>query len=194
MLGGYIIGPAYPRRASYTVTAGDVRAMTTTSLIGIAAAAIPFVGHDRPDARALSASLAGGMVAGALAGDRWLVRPRDHTTSEAALLATGAGLGAVVGGGVASLGDASAQPAWGLGVGGALLGLIATEAAIRPSPGGRRILSGRGEQRSASAAEIDRAPARDANARRMQITFDPVGAVFAATGRMGTFSVMRVSF
>ena len=194
MLGGYFVGPAYPRRASYTVTAGDVRAMTTTSLIGVAAAAIPFVGHERPDPRVLSASLAGGMFAGALAGDRWLVRPRDHTTSEAALLVTGVGLGAVVGGGVASLGDASAQPAWGLAVGGAVLGLIATEAAIRPAPGGRRILSQRGDERSASAVEIDDAAAREARTRRMQITFDAIGAAFAATGRIGTFSVMRVSF
>jgi hypothetical protein len=194
MLGGYVLGPSYPRRASYTVTAGDVRAMTTASMIGIAAAAIPFVGHDRPDPRALSASLAGGMVAGAFAGDRWLVRPRDHTTSEAALLTTGAVLGAVVGGGVAQLGDASTQPAWGLAVGGALLATIATEAAVRPAPGGKRILSSRGEQRSASTANDDRAPARDASARRMQITFDPIGAAFAATGRIGTFSVLRVSF
>ena len=194
MLGGYAIGPSYPRRASYTVTAGDVRAMTTTSLIGIAAAAIPFVGHDRPDARALSASLAGGMVAGALAGDRWLVRPRDHTTSDAALLTTGAVLGAVVGGGVANLGDASAQPGWGLAVGGAVLGLIATEAAVRPTPGGRRILSSRGEQRRASASDVDHADADERSARRMKITFDPIGAAFAATGRIGTFSVLRVSF
>jgi hypothetical protein len=194
MLGGYVLGPSYPRRASYTVTAGDVGAMTTTSIIGIAAAAIPFVGHDRPDARALSASLAGGMIVGAFAGDRWLVRPRDHTTSESTVLLTGAGLGAVMGGGVASLGNASAQPAWGLAVGGAVLGLIATEAAMRPMPGGKRILSGRGDQHSASAAGVDASAAHEASTKRMQITFDPVGAAFAATGRMGTFSVLRVSF
>lgn len=194
MIGGYLLGPSYPRRASYTVTAGDVRAMTTTTLIGIAAAATPFIGRDRPDARALSAALAGGMVVGALAGDRWLVRPRDHTASDGALLLTGAGVGAVVGGGVASLGNASSQPAWGLAVTGALLGMIATEAAVRPMPAGRRILSSRDDQRSVSSTHADGATAHEAHDRRMKITIDPIGVAFAATSRIGTFSVMRVSF
>ncbi|MFL5560546.1 MAG: hypothetical protein ACJ79K_03640 [Gemmatimonadaceae bacterium] len=194
MIGGYVVGPSYPRRASYTVTAGDVRAMTTTTLIGIAAAATPFIGRDRPDARALSVTLTGGTVVGALAGDRWLVRPRDHTASDGALLMTGAGVGAVVGGGVASLGDASSQPAWGLAVTGALLGMIATEAAVRPLPGGRRILSSRGDQRSARGADDSSATAHGASERRMKITIDPIGVAFAATSRIGTFSVLRVSF
>ena len=186
MLAGYALGPMYPRRARYTVTDGDVRAMTLTSAIGIAGAAIPFIDHGRPGSRALSATLTAGMVAGALAGDQLMVRPRDHTSSEATLLWTGAGVGAFLGGGVASLGDASAQPAWALAVGGALLGTVATEAAIRPRAAGRRILSDRSETQSAELRE----PA----ARRTQITFDPVGAVFAATSKVGTFSVLRVSF
>jgi hypothetical protein len=122
------------------------------------------------------------------------VRPRDHTRSDATLLTTGALVGAVVGSGVASLGDASSQPAWGLGVTGALLGMIATEAAVRPSPGGRRILSSRGEHWSANDGEGPDVAAHEVNPRRMQITFDPVGAAFAATSRIGTFSVLRVSF
>ncbi|HET8950839.1 MAG TPA: hypothetical protein VFN44_10020 [Solirubrobacteraceae bacterium] len=186
MLAGYALGPAYPRRARYTVTDGDVRAMTLTSMIGIAGAAIPFIEHGRSGSRAVSATLTAGMVAGALAGDRMLVRPRDHTSSESTLLWTGAGVGAFLGGGVAALGDASAQPAWALAVGGALLGTVATEAAIRPRAAGRRVLSDRSETQSAELRE----PA----ARRTQITFDPVGAVFAATSKVGTFSVLRVSF
>jgi hypothetical protein len=38
------------------------------------------------------------------------------------------------------------------------------------------------------------APAAEPGAKRMQITFDPIGAVFAATSKIGTFSVVRVSF
>lgn len=186
MLAGYALGPMYPRRARYTVTDGDVRAMTLTSVIGIAGAAIPFIEYGRPGSRTVSATLTAGMVAGALAGDRLMVRPRDHTSSEATLLWTGAGVGAFLGGGVAALGDASTQPAWALAVGGALLGTVATEAAIRPRAAGRRILSDRSETQSAELRE----PA----ARRTQITFDPVGAVFAATSKVGTFSVLRVSF
>ena len=193
MLAGYVLGPAYPRRARYTVTDGDVRAMTLTTAIGIAGAAIPFIDAGRPDSRLLSASLTAGMVTGALAGDRLMVRPRDHTSSEATLLWTGAAVGAFLGGGVASLGDASAQPAWALAVGGALLGTVATEAAIRPRAAGR-VLSGGAQTQSAAALDDGSGLAREPGARRTQITFDPIGAVFAATSKVGTFSVLRVSF
>ena len=194
LIGGYLLGPAYPRRARYTVTAGDVRAMAVTTTIGIAAAATPFVDQRGFSNRAFTGTLAAGMIAGAFAGDRWLVRPRDHTASEATLLWTGAGVGAVVGGGVASLGNASARPAWALAVSGALLGTIATEAAVRPRAGGRRILSSRSAPGHEDAPKVERDAAGDESARRMQITFDPIGAVFAATSRLGTFSVLRVSF
>ena len=194
MIGGYMLGPRYPRHASYAVTAGDVRAMTVTTAIGLAAAAIPFVDQKGFDGRALSTSLAGGMLLGAAAGERLLVRPRDHTSSEATLLWTGAGVGAFLGGGVASLGDASARPAFALAVGGALLGTVATEAAIRPRPAGRRVLSGREETQSAETLDEPGTVTHEPVARRTQITFDPIGAVFAATSKLGTFSVLRVSF
>jgi hypothetical protein len=168
--------------------------MTTTTAIGLAAAATPFIDQKHFSSRALSASLAAGMVAGALAGDRWLVRPRDHTRSEATLLWTGAGVGAFVGGGVAAIGDARLQPAWALAVTGALIGTMATEAAVHPRPGGRRILSDRRGDQSAALESGDVEIAREAKPRRTQITFDPIGAVFAATSRVGTFSVLRVSF
>jgi hypothetical protein len=193
MIGGYVVGPSYPRRAPYTVTAGDVGAMAATTYIGIAAAAIPFIDRRGFSGRALSGSLAAGMVAGAFAGDRLLVRPRDHTSSEATLLWTGMGVGASVGSGVGVLGNATAQANFALGVTGALLGLAATEAAIHPRPGGRGILSSRSSHAGVDTV-AESGAAHEERARRMQITFDPLGAVFAATSRVGTFSVMRVSF
>jgi hypothetical protein len=195
VIGGYLLGPSYPRRAAYTVTAGDVRAMALGAAIGVGAAATPFIDRQHVDGHVAAGVLTAGLLAGALAGDRWLVRPRDHTTSEATLLWTGAGVGLFVGGGVAVIGSAGPQPAWGLGVAGALLGAVATEAAVHPRPGGRRILSSRsGEQSAAASAASDDGIAHEVNARRTQITFDPIGAVFAATSRIGTFSVLRVSF
>ncbi len=195
LIGGYLTGASYPRRATYTVTAGDVGAMTTATVLGIGVAVVPFVGQRNINGRALSAGLTGGMVLGAIAGDRWLVRPRDHTTSEATLLSTGAAVGAFIGGGFASIARAGARPAAALVVGGAVLATIATEAAIRPRLGGRRVLSlqradGRQAERAAFGGDI----AREKNPRRAQITFDPIGAVFAATSRRGTFSVVRASF
>lgn len=194
LLAGYALGPMYPRRAGYTVTDGDVRAMTLTTTIGIAGAAIPFIDAGRPGSRTLAATLTAGMVVGALAGDRLMVRPRDHTSSEATLLWTGASVGASLGGGVAALGNASLRPAWALAVGGALLGTAATEAAIRPRPAGRRVLSSRSSSWSAGTLDESGAPAHEPDVRRMQITFDPIGAVFAATSKVGTFSVLRVVF
>ena len=203
MIGGYLWGPAYPRRAPYTVTAGDVRAMTLGTAIGVAAAATPFIDRGHVDGKVAAGVLTAGGVLGAFAGDRLFVRPRDHTASEATLLWTGAGVGAFVGGGVASIGNATPQSGWGLAVAGALLGAIATEAAVHPRPGGRRVLSSRSVESSvgasvgALATERDSADvsiAREVNPRRAQITFDPIGAVFAATSRVGTFSVLRVSF
>lgn len=195
MIGGYLWGPAYPRRAPYTVSAGDVRAMTLATAIGVAAAATPFIDRGHVDGRVAAGVLTAGGVLGALAGDRGFVRPRDHTTSEATLLWTGAGVGAFVGGGVASIGNATGQGAWGLAVGGALLGAIATEAAVRPRAGGRSILSSRSVGSLATARDsADASIAREVNPRRAQITFDPMGAVFAATSRIGTFSILRVSF
>ena len=195
LVAGYLTGASYPRRASYTVTDGDVRAMTTATLIGIGVAAVPFVDQRNLNGRALAGALTGGMVLGAFAGDRWLVRPRDHTRSEATLLSTGAVVGAFVGGGVARVASASARPVAALTAGGALLGTIATELAIRPRAAGRRALSLRqtdGRQAERSVADPD--IAREARPRRTQITFDPIGAVFAATSRGGTFSVVRASF
>lgn len=195
VIGGYVAGPIYPRRAAYTVTAGDVRALALGAAIGVGAAATPFIDRPRVGGHVAAATLTGGWLVGALAGDRWLVRPRDHTTSEATLLWTGAFVGLSVGGGVAVIGNARPQPAWALGVAGALIGAMATEAAVRPRPGGRRILSGRGGvQPAALEPGAGHDIAREAKPRRAQITFDPVGAVFAATSRVGRFSVLRVSF
>lgn len=195
LVGGYLSGASYPRRARYTVTDGDVRALSTATLIGIGVAAVPFIDQPSLNGRALAGALTGGMVLGAFAGDRWLVRPRDHTRSEATLLWTGAAVGAFVGGGIASIAKSSARPAAALTVGGALLGTIATELAISPQPAGRRALSlrgagGRRTERSVTDGDI----ARESRPRRAQITFDPIGAVFAATSRRGTFSVVRASF
>jgi hypothetical protein len=195
LVGGYMVGPSYPRRAPYTVTGGDVRALGLGRAIGAFAAATPFIDRQHVDGHVAAGVITAGMVLGAVAGDRWLVRPRDHTTSEATLVWTGAGVGAFVGGGIASLGNATPQGAWGLAVAGALVGAVATEAAVHPRPGGRRILSSEaGRPHAAALDSDDTGIARETNRRRTQITFDPVGAVFAATGRIGTFSVLRVSF
>lgn len=184
---GYPLGLAYTRRAPYTVTAGDVRAMSTSAALGVAIAATPFIDGERHDQKAQYAALTGGLLGGMILGDRLLVRPRDHTRSDGALLWTGATAGALVGLGVAAGGDASPRTTWGLATGGALLGVVATEAVLRPAIGGSRGTLAAGVR--AADAGVSRI-----TGDRVQVTIDPLGAVFAAAGQRGRFSVMRVSF
>ena len=187
MLLGYPLGVAYTRRVPYTVTAGDVRAMTTSAALGVAIAATPFMDGRTHDRKAVFASLTGGLLGGMILGDRLLVKPRDHTRSDGALLWTGATGGALVGLGVAAGGDAREQTTWALATGGALLGVVATEAVLRPAIGGSR-------GRLAAGARAADAGVSRVTGDRVQVTIDPLGAVFAATGQRGRFSVMRVSF
>lgn len=187
MLLGYPLGVAYARRAPYTVTAGDVRAMTTSAALGVAIAATPFMDGQHHDQKAQYAALTGGLLGGIILGDRLLVRPRDHTRSDGALLWTGATAGALVGLGVGAGGEASSRTTWGLATGGALLGVIATEAVLRPAIGGSRGTLAAGAR--AADGRVSRV-----TGGRMQLSIDPLGAVFAATGQRGRFSVMRVSF
>jgi hypothetical protein len=185
---GYVIGPAYPRRARYTVTAGDASALRTSAALGMAIAATPFMDGGRHDEASQYAALTAGMLGGLVLGDRFLVRPRDHSRSEGTLLWTGATAGALVGAGVAAAGDASGRTTWIIGTSGALLGLVATEAAIRPAPGGWNLLGG---SRAADAG-VSRVTGRRAS--RVDVQVDPIGAVFAARSKRGRFPVMRVSF
>lgn len=188
LVGGYFVGPSYARRARYTVTAGDVRALSTTAVLGAAVAATPFIDEKPHDERIIYGALTAGLLGGAVFGDRVLVRPRDHTRSEGALLWTGATAGALVGAGVAAAGDAGARTTWMIGTTGALLGVLATEAVLRPAPGGHGIFSGE-EGRAGRVSGVT-----GARTSRVEVTLDPIGAAFAARARRGTFSVMRVSF
>ncbi|HEX2777855.1 MAG TPA: hypothetical protein VHM30_00035 [Gemmatimonadaceae bacterium] len=188
LVGGYFVGPQYAWRARYTVTAGDVRALSTTALLGAAVAATPFIDDKPHDERVIYGALTAGLLGGAVFGDRVLVRPRDHTRSEGTLLWTGASAGALVGAGVAAAGDAGARTTWMIGTTGALLGVLATEAVLRPAPGGHGIFSGE-DARTGRVSSVT-----GARTSRVDVKIDPIGAAFAARARHGTFSVMRVSF
>ena len=176
---GYALGPLYPRRAGYTVTAGDVQTVLLASALGTALAYIPFVGEMSPDSKTVSAALTAGFIGGIVLGDRLLAKPYDHTRSEAALLLSGISAGALIGGGLAAAAQASPETAYGLGVGGAILGAAATEGFFRSSP------------RSLGY----RSPARgQGGTRRVGVSVNPMGLAFAAGRRPGRFSIVRVTF
>jgi hypothetical protein len=179
LIAGYAMGPMYPRRAGYTVTAGDVHAVAWASLLGVAVAATPFIGQYHNDSKVLSGALTAGFLGGMVLGDRALARPYDHTRSEALLLSSGIGAGALIGGGLAAGAKASGQTAWGLGVGGAILGAVATEGFLRSSPrslGYRSPVGGQG------------------GTGRVGVSVNPLGLAFAAGRRPGRFSIVHVTF
>ena len=179
LIAGYALGPMYPRRAGYTVTAGDVHTVAWASALGVAVAATPFIGQAHNDTKALSGALTAGFVGGMVLGDRHLARPYDHTRSEALLLSSGISAGALIGGGLAAGAKASSQTAWGLGVAGAILGAAATEGFFRSSP---RSLGYRSPVRGQGGT------------RRVGVSVNPMGLAFAAGRRPGRFSIVHVTF
>lgn len=105
---GYPLGLAYARNAQYNVTAGDVGVLLTTGAVGGLAAgtvahALTKTSSSDRHRTAVYTSAAGGFLLGAAAGDVALVRRFDHTGKEAAILAFGAGAGALMGAGVFTL-------------------------------------------------------------------------------------------
>ncbi len=182
MVSGFVLGPYYPRRARYNVTAGDVSAVGWSGGLGALVAGIPFV-DSGSDEQLVALGLTGGMIAGAVIGDALLARRRDHSTGDARLLVTGAGAGSLLLGGIASASDASPRVGYAMTAIGAVLGFAAAEAFVDPPRDG--------EIREASR---QRQPLRTASVRRVTIDVDPVGAAFALSRQSGTFSVVRMTF
>lgn len=179
LVGGHVLGPRYPRRASYVVTAGDVRALWVPGVIGAMAGLVPFVGSDSGNGKVVAAAMTAGFVGGVMAGDRFLVKPYDHSTSDAVLLATGATAGWLFAGGLTTLARAGSTAALGAGVTGATLGAIWTESLLRKSP--------RRQEQDAMGGSRD-------GDRRVGVTVDPAGLIFAAARAPGRFSVVRMTF
>ena len=182
LVAGYAIGPRYPQRARYNVTSGDVGVVGSTAVLGALVAGIPLVDSD-PDERTAGLVLTGGMLAGAWTGDRLLARTRDHSTSDAAMLALGAGAGATLLGGIASANGPNPRVGYAVTTLGYVLGFALAEAIVDPPRDG--------EIREASRG---RGPARAASVRRVTFDVDPVGAAFALSRQPGTFSVVRMTF
>ncbi|HEX7019192.1 MAG TPA: hypothetical protein VF159_04230 [Gemmatimonadaceae bacterium] len=178
-IAGYMLGPSYPRRAQYTVTAGDIQMLRLGALLGVMTAGTPIidakVGH-----RAASAILTAGLVAGVWAGDRVFVRPYDHTQSEASLVS----LGAVAGGLMGIALPLAARSGSGtlymlMGTGGAILGTLGAEQMVAP-------------RRAGAATPIRTGDGRRGAATRLR--FDPTAIALAAAKANGKHSILSYSF
>lgn len=175
---GYPLGMQYARMASYNVTPGDVGVLWTTGAVGALAAgtiAKSLASDDGAGGRRTTvySSAAAGFLIGAVAGDALLVRRFDHTSYEAALLALGAGGGALMGAGAYTLLDDNrtgeeVEP-YVAATAGAVLGLALAEAFL--PPGGDA--------------------GRQAKAR---IEVNPLGVALAASRSPGHHSFVRITF
>jgi hypothetical protein len=166
---GYPLGVLYPRNAAYNVTAGDVQTLATTTALG-AGAGIALLNKNTTYSHGAVMATVGGVI-GMIAGDRFLVRRYDHDRDEADRIALGTAAGALMGAGIAALGESSRENPHvigGLAVGGGLAGLIITERYLRPNP--------------------------DAGRRRLRVTFNTASIPLLAARTPGNHSLINVRF
>lgn len=166
---GYPIGVLYPRNARYTVTAGDVETLVTTTGLG-AGAGIALLSRRASYSQFAIAATAGGVL-GMMAGDRFLVQRYDHDRDQADRLSLGTFAGALMGAGIAALDSSfrnNPHVIGGLAVGGGVAGLIVTERYLRPQP--------------------------DAGRPRLRVTFNPASLALIATRTPGNYSLLNVRF
>jgi hypothetical protein len=164
------MGVLYPRNAHYNVTPGDIQTLWGTTLLGMATSGALFVGRNT-DNRAVAASLTAGGVLGIIAGDRFLVQRYDHSRTDGGRVVLGTVAGGLFGAGIATIPntkDPNPHLVMGLAAVGGLIGIIATERYLEPTP--------------------------DAGQPRIRVTFNPAGIVGLATRAQGNHSLLNVRF
>jgi hypothetical protein len=171
---GYAIGRSWAGNAPYEVTAGDASLLWLGAGIGSAAVATTIV-ESEPDDETIAVSLLAGGLLGVWGAERYFVRQFDHTRSDALMVASGSGAGALMGIGLGVLisGDAqrNSAPTMAFGTLGAIAGAWLTERYAQPARDqGRRMEVG----------------------SRLQL--NPMGAVAAFSGAPGTHSLVRFTF
>ncbi len=170
-IAGMQLGAMYAMYARYNVTEGDIYALTTSSLIGMAGASA-FVANGHPGHKVSTLTALGGALAGLAIGDRLLVRRIDHSPGEGMLTGMAGVAGALMGGGVAVIAGASGRfnaATAGLGAAGAAGGVWLAEHWMGARPdAGRRL------------------------AERLSVT--PQSLAFAAARLPGTYSLVRFTF
>ncbi len=178
---GYPLGLRYVRTAPYRVTAGDVGTLVTTEFLGMGAAATLL--GDNSDDKLGWALVGTGFTLGAIAGDRLLVRPFDHTESDARLLQYGSVAGALVGLIVPVLTQTSnSHVIFGAATAGGILGAILTEQFIKP-PEAHIGLGGTGSSERQSN-----------HAKGVSVRFSPESMMFAKMGMRGEHSILSLTF
>ena len=177
-IGGYFAGPAYPRRARFMVTAGDVNILWVGGVLGTAAAVTPFVDSDA-DENVMFATATTGLLAGVVLTNSAWARRYDHSMSDVFQTWLGTIAGGLLGGALVVLtepDDGAVISA--LITAGGLAGAIAAHAMARPTPAG-----------------VHRAslmpPTR---VGRVELELSPLSLATAAAGIRGTHPLVALRF
>lgn len=175
---GYPIGLAYTRRASYTVTAGDVEATGTAGLVGVLYGAA-FAGDLKHPSSGQYAMLGSAYLAGLLIGDRTIARRFDLTQSQSSAAMFGAFAGGLVGLALPVLVDSHSNVArYGATAVGATLGMAAVIGVSNPKA--------EESMRRGSALRVGRA--------RFDAELAPFDALAAVRRMPGPHALLRLRF
>jgi hypothetical protein len=175
-IAGYVLGPGYPRRAGYTVTAGDVSLVRLGAILGTMAAITPIVDSD-VDEKVAAGVATFGWVGGALITDQIASRPFNHSVGDSRMIGLGAFGGALVGAALPVMTESdNATFIMGSITGGAILGAFATQSMMAPPRQG-------GLMRTSESG---------AGSGRLQL--QPEGLLMAATGQHGNHTLFRIRF
>lgn len=175
---GYLFGPEYPRRAGYTVTAGDIDLVRLGAILGTFAAFTPIVSNKNIDTHVAAGVATAGWVGGALLADRLAAKPFNHSASDARMIQLGALGGALIASAFPIM--AKSQNAtfnMGAATGGAILGAFVAQNMMDPPKQGTSYI----------------APSHDSPAPR-RFELDPTGLAMTLTKQRGNHSLLRITF
>lgn len=186
-LAGYPLGLQWVRRASYGITAGDVRGTFTSGLVGAMAATT--VLSDDGDGRVNAGIMTAGLVGGVLLGDRLIAKRYDYTRGQGTLLGVGAIGGGLMGLALPTLGSADDGRVYlGAAAAGAIGGMIFTHGLLDPAPAGTGSFSREVNLRFVPAG------ATPAGHGAMRFELDPTAAALALGRTPGRHSLLRLTF
>ena len=175
---GYLLGPRYPRRSAYTVTAGDINMLWIGSTLGVATAFVPLIGGNDIDPRLGWGTFTVGLLGGAFVAERVWVRPYDHTQGDVAQIWLGTLAGSLMGGAIATLAEPDATGALALLTAGGILGAVGAQHLTHPAVA-----------RPRGAA----LPVEDGR-RRASLEFSPTALLLAASRTRGDHAVVTFRF
>ncbi len=175
---GYVLGPRYPQRSAYTITAGDINTLWIGSALGLGTAFIPLVGGDDIDVRTGWVAFTAGILGGAYVAERVWVRPFDHSQGDVGQMWLGALAGGLMGGAAVVLAKPSATIGLSLVTAGGILGAWGGQRMTRPALA---------RPRSALAPSSEGEP-------RASVEFYASGAAMAAAGVRGHHGLLTIRF